>query len=56
MVPHAEEVVARAVQALPEDWDALFLGYHDDLGRPHPAISSDMEHREQIEVRKGWKG
>ena len=48
LVPHAEEVVARAVKSLPEDWDALFLGYHDDAGRPHPAISREAD--AEIEV------
>ena len=51
LVPHAEEVVARAVRALPEDWDALFLGYHDDAGRPHPAISREAD--AEIEVGGG---
>jgi hypothetical protein len=51
LVPHAEEVVARAVKALPEDWDALFLGYHDDAGRPHPAISREAD--AEIEVGGG---
>lgn len=51
LVPHAEEVVARAVKALPEDWDALFLGYHDDAGRPHPTISREAD--AEIEVGGG---
>lgn len=32
----AEEVIQKAIEQLPEDWDALFLGYHDDAGRAHP--------------------
>ena len=43
--------MARAVKALPEDWDALFLGYHDDAGRPHPAISREAD--AEIEVGGG---
>ena len=35
VVPRVEEVVAKAISNLPEDWDALFLGYHDDAGRAH---------------------
>ncbi|CAJ1435339.1 unnamed protein product [Effrenium voratum] len=36
-VPRAEEVVARMIGTLPADWDALFLGFHDDAGRAHEA-------------------
>ena len=42
MLPNAEEVVAKTIATLPSDWDALFLGYHDDAGRPHPGISNGM--------------
>ena len=35
VVPRVEEVVAKAIKNLPEDWDALFLGYHDDAGKAH---------------------
>lgn len=51
LVPDAEEVVARAVKSLPEDWDALFLGYHDDAGRPHPAISREADAEIEVPVR-----
>ncbi|CAE7745916.1 unnamed protein product [Symbiodinium pilosum] len=51
MVPRVEEVVSKAVASLPEDWDALFLGYHDDAGRAHPsayeaAVEDVVEARE----------
>lgn len=42
MLPNAEEVVAKTIATLPSDWDALFLGYHDDAGRPHPGISNGI--------------
>lgn len=28
VVPHVHEVIARLLQRVPPDWDALFLGYH----------------------------
>eukprot|EP00930_Biecheleria_cincta_P097044 TRINITY_DN88789_c0_g1_i1.p1 TRINITY_DN88789_c0_g1~~TRINITY_DN88789_c0_g1_i1.p1 ORF type:complete len:459 (-),score=74.67 TRINITY_DN88789_c0_g1_i1:25-1401(-) len=37
VVPRADEVIAKIIEGLPADWNAVFLGYHDDDGRPHPA-------------------
>ena len=48
MVPRVEKVVARAISNLPEDWDALFLGYHDDAGRAHPSAYEQNEHEEDV--------
>eukprot|EP00438_Fugacium_kawagutii_P012619 Skav205516 [mRNA] locus=scaffold231:291874:296493:- [translate_table: standard] len=48
-IPDAEKVVAKTIAALPDDWQALFLGYHDDDGRPHPAIVGESK-LEEIEV------
>jgi len=37
VVPRAEEVIAKILEELPDDWDALFLGFHDSIGGAHPA-------------------
>ncbi|CAK9036852.1 unnamed protein product [Durusdinium trenchii] len=49
LVPKAEEVIQKAIEQLPEDWDALFLGYHDDAGRAHPG-AFEQPAGEPIEV------
>ena len=51
MLPNAEEVVAKTIATLPSDWDALFLGYHDDAGRPHPGISNGMVNDLEVFLR-----
>ncbi|CAK0888744.1 unnamed protein product [Prorocentrum cordatum] len=33
VVPRFDEVLARVLRQLPEDWDAVLLGYHDSHGR-----------------------
>jgi len=35
-VPEADRAIARILERLPEDWAAVYLGYHHDDGRPHP--------------------
>eukprot|EP00929_Paragymnodinium_shiwhaense_P097875 TRINITY_DN59462_c0_g1_i1.p1 TRINITY_DN59462_c0_g1~~TRINITY_DN59462_c0_g1_i1.p1 ORF type:complete len:417 (+),score=86.67 TRINITY_DN59462_c0_g1_i1:119-1369(+) len=35
-LPGAHEAIQRMVASLPSDWDALFLGYHDNGSSPHP--------------------
>ena len=51
MLPNAEDVVAKTIATLPSDWDALFLGYHDDAGRPHPGISNGMVNDLEVFLR-----
>jgi len=36
VVPHVDKVISRLLRRLPEDWEAVYLGYHDDDGKPHP--------------------
>ena len=43
-----EKVVAKAISDLPEDWDALFLGYHDDAGRAHASAYEDPVGMEEV--------
>lgn len=40
-VPRAHEVINKLVAQLPSDWDAVFLGYHDDHGSIHTNSKSD---------------
>jgi len=37
VVPDVELAIARVLRKLPSDWDAVYLGYHHDDGKPHPA-------------------
>lgn len=37
VVPDVDRAIARLLRKLPEDWEAVYLGYHHDDGRPHPA-------------------
>jgi len=37
VVPEVDRVIARILQRLPSDWQAVYLGYHHDDGKPHPA-------------------
>ncbi|CAE8634435.1 unnamed protein product [Polarella glacialis] len=43
VTPNADEVVAEVIKGLPEDWDALFLGYHDGAGRLHSPMLLDED-------------
>jgi len=36
VVPEVDRAIARLLRQLPPDWDALYLGYHHDDGKPHP--------------------
>ncbi|CAE7200459.1 unnamed protein product [Symbiodinium sp. CCMP2592] len=51
VVPRVEEVVAKAIENLPEDWDALFLGYHDDAGKPHDSAYGQEDDVAEVPVR-----
>eukprot|EP00930_Biecheleria_cincta_P069226 TRINITY_DN56996_c0_g1_i1.p1 TRINITY_DN56996_c0_g1~~TRINITY_DN56996_c0_g1_i1.p1 ORF type:complete len:561 (+),score=94.64 TRINITY_DN56996_c0_g1_i1:64-1683(+) len=37
IIPEVEKSISLIVQKLPADWDAVYLGYHHDDGKPHPA-------------------
>lgn len=34
-MPRADRVIADVLRKLPDDWDAVFLGYHDNMGAVH---------------------
>jgi len=36
-VPCFDQAMAQLLRGLPSDWDAVFLGYHDCNGAPHPS-------------------
>jgi len=36
VVPDVDRAIGRILEGLPEDWAAVYLGYHHDDGRPHP--------------------
>lgn len=36
VVPQVDRAISRILEQLPDDWEAVYLGYHDDDGKPHP--------------------
>lgn len=36
VVPQVDRAISRIVKQLPDDWQAVYLGYHHDDGKPHP--------------------
>jgi len=47
--PRAEEAILQVLRRLPRDWDALFLGYHDNEGAAHPSALEVHEQGEEAE-------
>lgn len=41
LVPRVDLAIANLLSELPDDWDAVCLGYHDPQGRVHPAALSN---------------
>ncbi|CAE8631201.1 unnamed protein product [Polarella glacialis] len=37
VVPDADKAIAGILRQLPSDWSAVFLGYHNQDGKPHPS-------------------
>ncbi|CAJ1440700.1 unnamed protein product, partial [Effrenium voratum] len=49
VVPRADLAIAKLLSQLPDDWDAVCLGYHDPRGRVHPA-AAETEADVEVEV------
>jgi len=43
MVPRADAAITKIIEDLPPDWNAVFLGYHDGNGKPHPSAHGTVD-------------
>lgn len=52
VVPNVEDAIGRMMKKLPADWEAVYLGYHHDDGKPHPAaVDPALAQVQPVDVR-----
>lgn len=50
VAPRVEEAMLQVLRRLPPDWDAVFLGYHDNDGKPHSSAMQETADGEREEL------